>query len=397
MAWPGLECFYGGAAGGGKSVGLLMCALQYADCAGYASLLLRRTYTDLSLPGALMDIANQWLRETDAVYSALTHTWTFPSGATLTFGFLENENDKYRYQSSEFQFIGFDELTQFTESQYLYLFSRLRKLHDSHLPLRVRAASNPGGIGHEWVKERFIEQMTPGRLFIPATLQDNPFLDKVAYEDSLHKLDPITQAQLLHGDWRVRAEGNMFKRQWMQLSDEPHSIERCVRFWDRAATEAKPGHDPDYTVGLKLGIRQGIFYVLDIVRARLNPGETDRLIRQTAELDGVACAVFQEEESGASGKTLTEHTSNLLQGFSFRGVRPTGDKVVRAQPASACAYNQHLRIVRAPWNAAFLNELELFPSGAHDDQVDALSGAYTALTQNDVSRFAVVGTGKVRG
>ncbi len=176
LLMPDLEVLFGGSAGGGKSEALLMAALQYVDVPGYAAILFRRTYTDLALPGALMDRAHEWLQGTAAKWSEKNKTWTFPSGATLSFGYLENENDKYRYQSAEFQFIGFDELTQFTETQYLYLFSRLRRLEGSKIPLRMRAASNPGGVGHEWVKQRFIVGDKP---FVPASLDDNPYIDRV--------------------------------------------------------------------------------------------------------------------------------------------------------------------------------------------------------------------------
>lgn len=173
------EVLYGGSAGGGKSDALLMAALQFVDVPGYSALLLRRSYADLALPGALMDRAHQWLYGTSAVWNAAEKTWTFPSGATLTFGYLDRVNDKYRYQSSEFQFIGFDELTQFTEEEYTYLFSRLRRRADLPVPLRMRAASNPGGIGHDWVRRRFLlEPGTSSRRFLPASLHDNPICSR---------------------------------------------------------------------------------------------------------------------------------------------------------------------------------------------------------------------------
>lgn len=121
------EVFYGGAAGGMKSDALLQGALEYANIPGYAALLLRRTYKDLSKPGALIHRAQEWLRDTPAHWSGTDKQWHFPSGAILQFGHLDNENDKLNYQSSEFQFIGFDEVTHFSESQYTYLFSRLRR------------------------------------------------------------------------------------------------------------------------------------------------------------------------------------------------------------------------------------------------------------------------------
>lgn len=164
-----LEAFYGGAAGPGKSSALLMAALKYVDVPGYAALLLRRTYADLSKPGALMDRAHQWLHGSGAHWNEQKKIWTFPkSGATLSFGYLETENDKYRYQGAEYQFIGFDELTQFTDSQFTYLFSRLRRLKGSTIPIRMRAASNPGGEGAQWVQERFVpEDFTPDQAVDP--------------------------------------------------------------------------------------------------------------------------------------------------------------------------------------------------------------------------------------
>jgi len=209
---PELEVLYGGAAAGGKSDAILMAGLQYAWVPGYAALILRRTYADLALDGAIMDRSLKWLTQTDARWNSSGHKWTFPSGATLTFGYLESEQDKYRYQSAEFQFIGFDELTQFYETQYSYLFSRLRRLKDIDIPLRMRSASNPGGVGHEWVKARFnIDKGgDPSRPFIGAKLDDNPHVDQAEYEKALEKLDYVTREQLRHGDWTITESGGIF-------------------------------------------------------------------------------------------------------------------------------------------------------------------------------------------
>lgn len=218
-----LEAFYGGAAGGGKSDALLMAALQYVDVPNYAALLLRKTYADLALPGAIMDRSKTWLMGSDAHWNDNAKQWTFPSGATITFGYLQTANHKVRYQGAEFQMIGFDELTQFEEPDYAYLLSRLRRPADGPLslvPLRMRAASNPGGRGHKWVKRRFIQRKpnpddpedTPekcaARVFIPSRLDDNPSVDQAAYTAALGGLDPQTRAQLLAGDWNARQPGN---------------------------------------------------------------------------------------------------------------------------------------------------------------------------------------------
>src|SRR6185369_6202994 len=109
------EVFYGGAAGGGKSDWLLMGGLEYVDVPGYAAIIFRRTFADLALPGAIMARSKQWLTNTDAKWNEQQKQWRFPSGAVLQFGYMEHTGDELRYQSAEFQYIGFDELTQFPE------------------------------------------------------------------------------------------------------------------------------------------------------------------------------------------------------------------------------------------------------------------------------------------
>jgi len=376
--------FFGGAAGGGKSDALLMVALQYVLFPDYAALLLRRTYADLSLPGALMDRAYDWLSPTDAKPVDGGRSWQFPSGATLTFGYLENEKDRFRYLSSEFQFVGFDELTQFSETQYLYLNSRLRRLEGSDIPIRMCSASNPGGIGHEWVKARFIEGDLP---FIPSLLDDNPYIDKKAYEEALAKLDPVTREQLRHGNWDIGIKGELFDRTWFPVIERrftPHA--RRVRYWDLAATEQKGSNDPDWTVGLLLAEERGQYCVEDVVRIRRNPGDVEAVILQTAQLDGPSVAIRMEQEPGSSGKILIDHYSrSVLRGYDFRGVKSTGSKVGRARPVSAAASQGNICIASAPWAGDLLTELELFPqAGVHDDQVDALSGAFAELASAKV-------------
>lgn len=243
------EILYGGAAGGGKSDALLMAALQYIDVPNYAAILFRRKFSDLRLPGALISRATDWLSGTDAKWDPTQHEFRFPNGAKLAFGYMDTEMDTARYQSAEFQFIGFDELTQFPEENYLYLFSRLRKakcqIHTlfpdptcsicaeyqslRHVPLRMRAATNPGGIGHQWVKQRWQISlsldpntgtprylgMNPSRPYIPAFARDNPAIDPKEYEASLNELDPVTRQQLLNGDWSVSAESR-FRKAWVK-------------------------------------------------------------------------------------------------------------------------------------------------------------------------------------
>ncbi len=387
------EMLYGGAAGGGKSDFLLMAALEYVDIPGYAALILRRTFPDLSKPGAIMDRAESWLRGTDAQWNDRDKTWTFPSGARLVFGYLQHEADKYQYQGAELQFCGFDELTQFTETQYRYLFSRLRRLKSSDVPLRMRAATNPGGIGHDWVKSRFNLGLDPnerdaaneaaGREFVRADLDDNPHLDREEYEQALAELDPVTRAQLRSGDWSAANGGTLFKRESFEIIDQPPAGCRWVRFWDLAATEAKAGKDPDWTAGGLLGHHRGlgVWVIADMRRTRAEPASVESLIRQTAELDGRSVPIRMEQEPGASGKSLVSHYArNLLVGYDFRGVPARKDKVTRAAPVSAAASWRNVKLVRGAWNKELLDQFEAFPEGSHDDQVDAISGGFECLS-----------------
>lgn len=206
----GREALYGGAAGGGKSDALLMAALQYVHVPNYSAIIFRRTYQDLNLPGAIMARSHEWLASTGAKWSGTDKRWTFPSGAVLSFGYLDTDRDRFRYASAEFQFIGFDELTQFPEQWYRFLFSRLRRVTGVEVPLRMRAATNPGGLGHEWVRQRFIAKPSRDRPFIPARLDDNPSLDRAGYLASLAELDATTRKQLEEGLWIRDAEGLVY-------------------------------------------------------------------------------------------------------------------------------------------------------------------------------------------
>lgn len=384
-----LEVLFGGAAGPGKSSGLLMSALQYVDVPGYAALLLRRTFKDLSLPGALMDRAESWLRPTDAQWRPNEMTWVFPSGATLTFGHLQHEGDKYQYQSAEFQFVGFDELTQFSETQYTYLFSRLRRLRGAEVPIRMRTASNPGGIGHAWVKEMFITNgRKEGRLYIPARLSDNPHIDADSYVQSLMRLDPVTRQRYLEGDWTIEHEGRMFSRAWFPIVDTAPVGLKVVRRWDLAATPDKEGQDPDWTAGALMGRDpQGRYYLKDVRRARLSPQGVEQLIYQTAALDGPEVPIVIEQEGGASGKSLISYYQRMvLPQYAVHGERVTGDKTVRAAPFASQAEAGNVMLVRGTWNADWLDEAEMFPLGDHDDQLDATVGAWESLTGGGKAR-----------
>jgi predicted phage terminase large subunit-like protein len=390
------EALYGGAAGGGKSDALLMAALQYICVPGYSALLLRQTYPQLSGPDGFIDRCNAWLANTDAQYVGTNKRWTFPSGATLSFDHCERDEDRYKFQSFAYHFVGVDELTQWkTDRVFRYVgFSRVRKpapsdnllrcprcgMSSADVPLRVRAATNPGGPGNNWVYERFLLNRSEDRKFMPAKISDNPSLDAETYIKSLDELDAIEKARLLDGNWEIREEGGMFKRDWFTITGViPEGIEK-VRYWDLAATAKKHGTDPDWTVGALVGTKDGRYFILDIRRMRGTPYEVERLVSQTAQEDGLSVKIIMEQEPGSSGVNVIDHYARtVVPGFNFKGVKSNTAKKDRAGVFSAASEAGNVMLSRGNWNSALLDECEVFPYGAHDDQVDAISGAIQAL------------------
>jgi phage terminase large subunit-like protein len=255
------EAFFGGAAGGGKSVALLMAAMRFIEEPGYAALILRKDFARLELAGGLIPRSHQWFGHSEqATWVASRRQWIFrikedPSRvpATIMFGYLSRPLDKFRYASSEFQYIAFDELTDFTEEDYLFMFSRLRRNTHVNIPLRMRSASNPGGPGHAWVKERFVEGSDAvqsfefkvqsskaegtagqasrgtqsgeyweddkfhkeGRIYLPSRIWDNPHLDEEEYRESLLHLPPVERERLMNGDWDVQAKA-LIHADWLR-------------------------------------------------------------------------------------------------------------------------------------------------------------------------------------
>jgi hypothetical protein len=225
LAAPERDVLYGGQAGGGKSYSLIIDPLRYAHRPAHRALLLRKTLGEL---GELIDNTRELYPKAfpGAQYKEAKKTWVFPSGAKLYFGYLEKDSDVYQYQGLSFSWIGFDELTHLpTEFAWNYLASRLRTT-DSEIKCYMRSTTNPGGIGHSWVKKRYIDaapantafeyginKQTGAKLyrkFIPARLKDNPYLfNDGDYQSMLETLPEVERRRLLEGDWNIN-EGIAF-------------------------------------------------------------------------------------------------------------------------------------------------------------------------------------------
>jgi len=389
------EVMFGGAAGGGKTIAMLAAGLLYVDKAPYRALILRRTYADLALPGAPMDLADQWLHGTDAKRKDAGREWWFPSGAKLVFGYMATDGDRYRYQSSRWDFVGFDEASQFTEVQLRYLFTRLRQDKiNSDMPLRMRLASNPGGASHIYLKDRYVKPIPPTtveeaevaeqRLFIPANLSDNPHLDVDAYRDMLSELDPYTRAQMEHGNWDAEPTGGYFDIRNLAVVQEHKSNGNwsksvVCRAWDLAASSVG-----DYAVGAKVGYdrRTGLWRILDVVRVQADPLLLEKTMRATAERDGRGITQVIEQELGSAGKlAMRDIRQRWLMGYPTSATPPSGDKLTRARlPASLMAAGD-VELAPGRWNDDYLAELLSFPNGKYDDQVDATGHAFAWIVK----------------
>ena len=205
------EVLFGGAAGGGKSYGQVVDALLYAlKYPGSKQIIFRRTYKELeqSIIRTVLSLYPKKIFK----YNSSKHTGTFINGSILDFGYCDSINDVTNYQSAEFDVIRFDELTHFTEDIYIYLISRLRGANK--YPRSIKSSTNPGSVGHTWVKARFIDIGAPNtlhtfetgtRIFIPSKVQDNQFLMEAdpQYIKRLENLSEKDKKALLYGDWDI--------------------------------------------------------------------------------------------------------------------------------------------------------------------------------------------------
>lgn len=212
------EVLFGGAAGGGKSYGQIVDAFLFAlKYSGSKQLILRRTFAELD-KSIIRTVMGLYPREI-FTFNASAHTGRFKNGSVIDFGYCATENDVYQYQSAEYDVIRFDELTHFTEEQYVYLISRVRGANS--FPKQIKSSTNPGGVGHSWVKDRFVDPAPENtsfvskegisRIFIPSKVDDNKFLmrDDPGYKERLQALPEKDKKALLYGDWNI-FEGQYF-------------------------------------------------------------------------------------------------------------------------------------------------------------------------------------------
>lgn len=326
------EAFYGGAAGGGKSEALIIEALRQVEIPHYKALILRKTYPELT---ELIEKSYKYYKTAypGAKFNETQHTWTFPSGAKIVFGAMQYTKDRTKYQGKAYDFIGFDELTHFTYDEYSYLFSRNRP-QGPGTRVYMRATGNPGGIGHGWVKERFITAAPPlvsipqpvkvilpsgeekelmrHRVFVPSTVFDNRELLKndPNYLANLSLLPEAERQALLYGDWNSFT-GQVFS-EWRD--DREHYIDRkwthvIEPFIIPKEWKIMRGFDWGYAKPFSVG-----WYAVDY----------DKRIYRIAELYGCTgtpdCGVMWEPQKLAEQIRSIESENENLKGRRVYGV-----------------------------------------------------------------------------
>lgn len=397
--------------------------LRHIQNPEFRALIFRRTYKQIEQEEGLWSTSSKIYPYAGGSPSFGNLLWKFKSGATIRFSHMENEDDRFNHLGAGVAFLGFDEIQTFSPTQFFFLFSSLRSM--SGIAPYIRCTCNP--LSNSWLS-RFIEwwwdQETgypieqrsgvvrwfirhkesivwgdtaqqlksdfPGSYpmsatFIPAKVYDNQILLKKnpTYIASLQALNQVDRERYLHGNWKIsESSGNIFRREWFRIINEPPAgLTQFVRAWDCAATEPKPGRDPDWTCGVLLSVKDGVWYILDIQRFRGTPRVVEERMKQVAESDPYGTRIRYEREPGASGLTAEDHYARyVLVGYDFKGVPSLKNKQLRANPASSAAEAGNMVLVRGPWNTAFLDEAESFKGlDEKNDQIDALSLAVNEL------------------
>jgi predicted phage terminase large subunit-like protein len=421
---------YGGAAGGGKTWALLIEPLSHIDNPGFGGVIFRRTTVQVRNEGGLWDESVKMYPLVGGDPKEASLWWKFPKGSSISFAHLEYEKNTLDWQGAQIPFIGFDELTHFTEKQFWYLMSRNRSM--CGVKPYIRATCNPdadswvakfiawwidqetglaiperGGVLRWFVRiddqliwgdsAAELEAANPGAIaksvtFVPASLADNQALAATdqGYLANLMALPLVERERLLKGNWKIRATaGTFFQRGWFEfVSAVPANARRC-RGWDMAATKAKVNKpksaQPDATAGVKLAYAAKVFYVEHCEHLRGSAGEVKSTILSRAATDGTACTVRLAQDPGQAGKDQAETYIKALAGYPVVAKPISGEKTVRAKPASAQSEVGNVKIVRTgdptkdAWIEPFLDEICAFPGGVNDDRVDAFADALNEL------------------
>lgn len=433
LSTPADIAVYGGAAGGGKTFGMLLESTRNLNNPRFGSVFFRRTRPEFLQKGGAWDASTQLFPRLGGIPNYGERKWYFRSGATFAFQSLQHEKSVDTLGDAQIPLILIDEATTFSERMFWALFSRNRS--DVGVVPYMRLGTNPDPdswlldfIGW-WINPETgypIAQRSgairwfcrpehtlywgdsPEQLraehgpdvecvsvtFIPAKLTDNQKLlaKDPKYLTKLLAMPYHEKARLLGGNWLIKLGSGMFQAEWFKGRVVPMEPPVCarVRYWDTAGTGAdEPGSETSaWTVGVLMAKDEpGRFYVVDVDRFKLAGRARRERMRQTADMDklryGDSSAVVQwQEHSGAgTGKEDAADFVRNMAGHECRVEHVTGDKVTRAGPYAAQVEHGNVYLVSGPWIPAYLRELEAFPKSKIKDQVDASSGAFNKVVE----------------
>jgi predicted phage terminase large subunit-like protein len=407
----------------------------------FGSVIFRRTTKQIQNEGGLWDTACDLytsLGDGDRARMVQNPVLTaqFPSGMKVGFHHMEHEKHRFDWQGSQLPDAKFDELTQFTWKQFNYILGRLRS--DAGVNPSLKGTCNPDP--DSWVRsfidwyigedgfaipersgvirwfivegdeivwgsteqeliDKYPSSLPKSFTFIRSSVYDNKILleNNPRYLANLHALNRVERAQLLDGNWDIRpTAGTYFRRSDFEIVERSPARAQRVRAWDLAGTKRsetqaereRKSDSPDWTVGLRLSKDEtGTMYVEHIERFREDPGPTQMRVKNVTGQDGQRVKVRLPQDPGQAGKAQAKGFIVLLSGYTVVTYPVSGSKQHRASPVSTQAQAGNIKVVRGPWNEAFFSEVESFPEGLHDDQVDALSDAFDEL--NTTKRIGV--------
>lgn len=436
-------CIYGGAAGGGKTWGLLLDPLRDVDVSGFMALIFRRTYPEITNAGGLWDESEKLYQDAGGKPTRGDLLWRFRSGARVEFSHLQHEKNLTNFDGAQITLLAFDQLEHFTEKMFWYLQIRNRSM--CGVPPRLRATCNPDpdswlitgpdgwgtGFLSWWIGDdgyalmersgvirwmvRYKEQLywdtDRARLverfreidpdvspisvtYIPATVYDNKLLlenDK-SYLPKLKALPLVERERFLGdatrgGNWKVRPEaGKVFDRSWFEVVDHVPDGGVDARGWDFAATLKEINKDdPDFTASVKMRMcADGFVYVTDVIQERMV--EIDEFVRQVSAADasiakaqGCRYRIRWETEPASAGIRETARLKRLLVGMDADGVSAAGDKLVKWRNFAAFCQTGKVRVLAATWTDRYLAHLHGQPDQDHDDLADGSRIAYDSF------------------
>lgn len=422
----------GGSAGGGKTYGLLMEPLRHVETVpGFGANIFRRIMPSVTNIGGMWSQSYElYPHVRGRPVTSPHHKWTFPPySTTVVFAHLQHEDDKLSYAGAQVPLLEFDQLEEFEQGQFWYIWSRART--GCKVAPYVRGTANPipeddatGGWVHQllqwWIdpetglaipersgQVRWILRLDNDQIehyatkqdaalkhpaalpaqslcFVRMALQDNPILREKdpTYEGKLALLPRVERERLLGGNWNSRpAAGKVFNRAWFKSLKVAPVGGLTLRYWDKAATEEAGNNDPDASAGVKMKkMPDGRVIVLHAITGKWTPEGRNRVIYQTAVADGRHVPIVIEQEPGSGGKESAQISVRELSGWDVRADKVTGEAVSRMGPFSAQCEAGNVYLIEGDWNEAYLAEHHAVPDGRHDDQATASAGCFNRLS-----------------